>query len=298
MMMQPAEFHANPQTKATNQYQHDNPDDTRTIHEAAVEEFKNLRDTLVENGVIVTSVIGQGECPDDVFCNNWVSTHAPARGLPDDHKGRMVLYPMLAPNRRTERRPELMKVLNYYYDVTLDITAEEREGRFLESTGSIWHDRVNDIGYCGLSGRTDKELAQKTADALGIKIHFFETENHAGKPVYHTDVMMFIGSGYAGICSECILPKDRERILGELSKTHEIIDLSMDQLRQFCGNSLEVRGRGGEKMLAMSGGAYDALTGDQKDVILKYVTKIIHSPIPTIEKYGGGSCRCMLLEMM
>ncbi len=293
MMMEPADFQANSQTKETNQYQQDNPADLRPVHEAALCEFRAFRDILVENGIIVTTVVGQAQCPDDVFCNNWVSSHAAGA-----HEGnRMILYPMLAENRRTERRPEIMKILNRHYEVALDISEAELEGRFLESTGSLGMDRINRKIYCALSPRTDQELAWQVAETLSYDITFFNTENHVGKPVYHTDVLMFIGSGYVGICLECITGADRERIAHELSQTHEVIELSMEQMRSFCGNALEVRGRQDKKMLVMSSAAQEALHEEQKAQILKYVTKIVHAPIPTIEKYGGGSARCMLLEL-
>lgn len=288
MMMEPAEFYSNPQTMETNQYQAPNPDNLSGIHNDAVAEFRRLRDMLIENGVVITTAIGQKGCPDDVYCNNWVSTHA------GNH---MILYPMLAENRRTERRPGLLKFLDRHYDRLLDLSAHELEGRYLESTGSLAMDRINGVIYSTLSDRTDMDLARQVADKLGYDIEFFETRNHAGKPVYHTDVVMFLGTGYIGICAEAILEKDRERVLARMRSTHEVIELTMDQLRSFCGNALEVRGRGDKKMLAMSGSAYRALRDDQKEVILKYVSRILHSDIPTIEKYGGGSVRCMLLEL-
>jgi hypothetical protein len=288
MMMEPAAFYSNPQTMETNQYQAPNPDNVQEIHTHAVKEFRALRDMLVEQGVMITSVIGQKGCPDDVYCNNWVSTHT---------GGGMILYPMLAENRRTERRPELLDFLDRHYDTLLDLSAEELKGRYLESTGSLAMDRINGVIYSTLSDRTNPDLARQVADALGYDIEFFETRNHAGKPVYHTDVVMFLGTGYIGICGEAIIEKDRARVLDRMRKTHEVIELSMDQLRAFCGNALEVRGRHGEKMLAMSGSAYRALRDDQKDVILNHVTRILHGDIPTIEKYGGGSVRCMLLEL-
>lgn len=288
MMMEPVDFNSNPQTHATNQYQEPNPRDVASVREASIREFRNLRDTLVENGVIVTTVIGQAGCPDDIFCNNWVSTHDGAR---------MVLYPMLAQNRRTERRPGIVSWLERTYDVALDLSAEEEKGRFLESTGALCMDRVNGVVYVALSPRADRELAEKWAAKMGYEAVFFNTRNHAGHPVYHTDVLQYIGSGYAGICSACIVPEDRDRVLKKLSRTHEIVDLSMDQLINFCGNALEVRGRGDEKLLAMSQAAHNAMTESQKKQILKYAVKIVSADVATIEKYGGGSARCMLLEL-
>ena len=132
---------------------------------------------------------------------------------------------------------------------------------------------------------------------MGYEAVMFRTKNHAGKPVYHTDVMMYIGTGYAGICLACILKEDRQRVLDSMSEHREVIDLSMDQLKAFCGNSLELIGTGGKKLLAMSSGAYAALDEAQKSTLLKYVSEIVHADITTIEKYGGGSARCMLLEL-
>lgn len=288
MMMEPADFYSNPQTMETNTYQAENDRPAADINAQAIREFRAFRDTLVEHGVIVTTALGQKGCPDDIYCNNWVSTHA------DD---KMVLYPMLADNRRLERRAELIALLKQTYDVALDISAEELDGRFLESTGSLGIDRVNKVIYCALSPRTNEDLARKAAAALGCEIEFFRTKNHAGVPVYHTDVLMFFGTGYIGCCTETIIPEDRERIVARIQKTHELVDLTMEQMRAFSGNALEVRGTNDNKMLVMSSSGHGALRDDQRDQILKYVTKIVHSDLTTIEKYGGGSARCMLLEL-
>lgn len=288
MVMEPADFHANPQTFGTNDYQEKDPEDVESVRRAAVQEFRAFRDVLVENGIIVTTSLGKEGCPDDIFVNNWVSTH---------DGGQMVLYPMLAENRRIERRPELIKVLQRSYDVALDLTDYENEGRFLESTGALVMDRVNKIAYCALSERADQGLAEEWAGTMGYEVVFFNTQNHLGKPVYHTDVLMYIGTGYAGICSECIVEEDRARVLDVLSKTHEVVDISMEQLGQMCGNALEVRGQQDKKLLVMSQLAHDSYTEAQKEVFLKYVSKIVYADLTTIEKYGGGSARCMLLEL-
>ena len=292
MVMEPVAFRANEQTRSTNSYQSDNPDNLNPVQEAAKSEFRGLRDTLAEAGVIMTTTLGKHDCPDDVFCNNWVSTH-----LNDDGKRSMVLYPMLADNRRTERRPELIEWLGRSYETALDLSQYENTNKYLESTGSLAMDRVNKRAFCALSSRSDQELAEKFCENMGYELHRFQTENHEGKPVYHTDVMMFIGTGYIGICLECILPEDRKRILSEVEKYHTVIELSMEQLRQFAGNALEIRGGSGQTFLAMSNAAEQSLTPTQKQNIRKHVTDILSAPIPTIEKYGGGSVRCMLLEL-
>jgi hypothetical protein len=289
MMMEPAGFQSNPETRDTNTYQADNDTDTLAINQAAVAEFRNLRDRLVEAGVIVTTVLGQAASPDDIFCNNWVSTHAGAE---------MVLYPMLAPNRRIERRPELLHMFSGCYRTALDLSAEELDGRFLESTGSLALDRINKRAYVALSARTDRQLAERWAHVMGYELVFFDTQNHVGKPVYHSDVVMFIGTNLIGICADCIIPDQVEHVLGKIRETHQVMLLTMDQLRSFCGNALEVRGHNDQRFLAMSSGAYEALRADQKDMIANcFDGGVICSPIPTIEKYGGGSVRCSLLEL-
>lgn len=350
IMMEPAGFQSNPETRETNSYQHDNPTDAGGLNVLAVKEFRALRDALVDHGVFVTTFLGTALSPDDIFCNNWVSTHPR-----DDGTGGMVLYPMLAPNRRIERRPEIMNWLSARYDTILDLSAEEMQGRYLESTGSLALDRVNKRAYCALSSRSDETLARRWCDTMGFELITFNTRNHVGKPVYHTDVVMFIGTSLIGVCADCILPDDLGRVLGRMRETHRVMTLTMDQLRSFCGNALEVRGAdfGGahgvhgfdatydlrtmdtratprhgtaekeinagidrsdnassfsrdpgampqvteRRYLALSSTAYGALSADQKDLIAMYFDGgVITSPIPTIEKYGGGSVRCMLLE--
>ncbi len=288
MMMEPVGFHSNPETMETNTYQAKDPSDLTSIKQQVVQEFRNLRDRLVETGVIVVTALGHQDSPDDIFCNNWVATLS---------GGRMILYPMLAKNRRIERRDHIMEYLGRSYDVAMDLSYEEKDERFLESTGSHWLDRENKIAYFALSPRTNRDLAEQWCEFFGFETIFFNTLNHAGKPVYHTDVMMYIGTSVAGICGDCIIEEDRKLVLDTLSEHREIVDISMEQLRNFCGNSLEVRGADDKKILAMSTTAYNAYRDDQKAILLKHVDEIIHSNITTIEMYGGGSVRCMLLEL-
>lgn len=288
MMMEPVDFFSNPETMETNTYQAENTGNLGQIESTARAEFRNLRDAIVDHGIIVTTAIGQKGCPDDIFCNNWVSTHAGRK---------LVYYPMLAPNRRLERRADLLDFFAGTYETALDLSAEEKNGKFLESTGSHWLDRVNKVAYVAISARTDEGLAKIFCDTMGYRYVPFHTRNHAGKPVYHADVMMFIGTGYAGVCLECILPEDRERVRESLEKTHKVIPLTLPQLQSFCGNALELRSMTGKKYLAMSSGAHAALTQEQKTAFLSHVDGFIHAPIPTIERFGGGSVRCMLLEM-
>ena len=288
MMMEPVGFHSNPETMETNTYQAPDPNNIVGIQNKAAEEFRIFRDHLVSKGIAVTSVLGQKESPDDIFCNNWVATFG------DKTLG---YYPMLAPNRQIERRSDVMGILESMYDVAFDFSAYEKEEKFLESTGAHWLDRVNRVAYFSLSSRCNEDLAKEFCRKMDFEPVLFHTKNHAGKPVYHTDVMMYIGTGYAGICSPCIIEEDRARVLGQLSKHREIIDITMDQLKAFCGNSLELVGSDNKKKLVMSVSAFNAYSEEQKKTLLDHVSEIIYSDLDTIEKYGGGSARCMLLEL-
>lgn len=284
MMMEPVEFHANPQTKATNSYQHEDDKDTAEIQKAAVAELRAFRDLLVENGVLLTTAQGQAGCPDDIFCNNWVSTHEGKK---------MVLYPMLAPNRQKERRKELIDILRKSYTNVQDFTPHEQHGKALESTGAMCMDRVNNVAYQAISDRSHPELGAmwcKMNDYVHVP---FETE-HKGKPVYHADVVMWIGTEVAGISSECLKKQD---VLKHLKHRREVVEFTNDQMEAFCGNSLEVVNKDGERMLVMSAAGYATLRDDQTAILENHYKTIIKPSIPTIEYYGGGSARCMMLEM-
>lgn len=284
MVMEPKEFHANPQTMATNSYQHEDDLDVQEIHQKAVAELRAFRDLLVENGVVVTTTLGQVGCPDDIFCNNWVSTHA---------GNRMVLYPMLASNRQTERRKDLIDLLRNTYTDVQDFTPHEQHRKFLESTGAMCLDRVNRVAYQAISDRSHPELGAmwcKMNEYLHVP---FETE-HMGKPVYHADVVMWVGTALAGVNSECLKKKD---VVAHLKARREVIEFNNEQMAAFCGNSLEVVGSNNEKMLVMSAAGYNILRDDQKAVLTRFYKTIIKPEIPIIEYYGGGSARCMLLEM-
>ncbi|MDH5723227.1 MAG: arginine deiminase-related protein [Alphaproteobacteria bacterium] len=288
-MIEPSVFYANPETMETNAYQVEGTTESKdVILTKARLEFRNYRDLLVEQGVMVTTLLGKPECPDMVF-PNWASTY-------DNNK--LILYPMLNENRAAERSDRIISWLSQYYPDVTDWSHYEAEGRALESTASIVADHVNKRAYSGLSKRTDPELAQDWADLMGYDLIMFETQSHAGIPVYHTDFLMYIGSNMAGICAECITDKNlRKKVLARLRETHEVIELTMEQLQANCGNALEVVGKGGVKMLTMSKAALEALTSEQKQVIGKHYETLICPDLTTLEKYGGGSARCMLMEL-
>ncbi len=288
LMIEPAAFFANPETMETNAYQVDDGVSHEEISAKALVEFQGLRDKLIEVGVAITCVQGLPECPDMVF-PNWFFT------LPDR---RLMLCPMLNENRRKERLPQVVDLLSRMYDEVIDWTDYEAFDLPLESTASIVSDRVNKKCYAALSARTDEGLARKWAEYMGYEIHFFQTQSHKGIPVYHTDCTMWIGETLAGFASDCVIDEDRESIVNSLKSTHELILFSNEQLRAFCGNALEVIGRDNKKYLVMSSTGYNALTDAQIAICEKHFSGIVHSPLQTLEKYGGGSARCMLAELM
>lgn len=290
LMVEPASFYANPETMETNVYQVEETESREDVFAKALAEFRGFRDALVERGVMVTTVRGYEDCPDMVF-PNCLSTHR------DDEVGKLFIYPMLNENRQAERDDDLIAVLQKSYGVTEDWTRYEAEGRAIESTASVVMDRVNKVGYSGLSARSDRALVEQWCAVQGYELVGFETQSHAGKPVYHTDCVMWIGSTLAGVCSSSIVEADRARVMAAIKKTHKVVEFDAEQLRKMCGNALEVVGEGGLKMLAMSSAAYGALRAEQEAVILRHFDSIVHAPLDTLEKYGGGSARCMLMEL-
>jgi hypothetical protein len=287
MLIEPAAFYANPETMGTNVYQIDKHEDKAVIYDRALTEFRGFRDKLVEHGVMVSTVRGYADSPDMLF-PNWASTHA---------DGTLVIYPMLSENRRAEHSVEMVALLSTQYDRTIDLTPYESQGQFLEATGSLALDRVNRVAYAGLSARTDEKMVRLWCEKMGFTPVIFETRSHTGLPIYHTDLVVFIGTEIAGIATKCILEPYRDTVLQHLSKTHEIVELTAAQQQAFCGNSLEVLGANNERYLVMSDTAFNALTAEQKATFGKHFKSIIHAPIPTIEQYGGGSARCLMMEM-
>lgn len=289
LMVEPAVFYANPQTQDTNAYQVDDQAESYDVMlRKARMEFQTYRDVLVEKGVMVTTAIGHEDCPDMVF-PNWASTY-------DD--GRLIIYPMLNENRSFERRPRIIDRLRRYYPKVADWTHYEDEGLALESTASIVADHVNKRAYAGLSKRTSLELVKQWEEYTGYDVITFETKSHAGIPVYHTDFLMYIGTEMAGICSECFVDDDvRDQVLGRLSETHQVVEFTLEQLQANCCNALEVVGRFDEKILTFSQSAYYALNSEQKEMIKQFYKTLVCPDLTTLEKYGGGSARCMLMEL-
>lgn len=287
-LIEPIEFYSNPETIDTNVYQFEEDNTPRdAIFAKALVEFRAFQNMLIENGVYVTTAKGHLGCPDMIF-PNWFSTHA---------DGQLILYPMYNKNRADERVPHLVDLLKRMYPKVKDYSQYEAKKQPLEATASLGLDHVNKIAYCALSPRTTKSLAEIWAADMGFELITFDTVSHTGKAVYHTDLIINIGEEMAMVCSPCIVEKDRARVVDSLRKYRTVIEIDMDQLKNFLGNSLSVKGENDDPLFVMSTAAYKSLSEDQLKTIQKHYKKILHTAIPTIEHYGGGSARCMMAQL-
>lgn len=296
LMIRPVRFAGNLQTLETNKFQAVAADFAAAgAQRAAVAEFDGLVDALRARGVQVHVFDDTPEphTPDSIFPNNWVSFHA---------DGTVVLYPMLAENRRFERRADVIAQLSlrdgFRVSRVIDLTMHEQGGKYMEGTGSLVLDRVHRIAYACVSSRTDLDVLGDFAQQLDYEIVVFEAVDAAGAPIYHTNVLMCVGTRFAAVCSACIREDERDAVLDAFRRTgHTIVDLSMEQMGSFAGNMLELRTASGGSVVAMSTRARDSLSPEQRGAIEELGGPIVAAPIPTIETLGGGSVRCMLAEV-
>ena len=287
-MIEPVEFYSNEQTAYTNHYQKTVLDEAADkISEKALAEFHGLKNAIEKRGIRVTSLLGSSDCPDHVF-PNWFITF-------DDKT--MQIFSMMAPNRREEKKSHMIQHLSETYELTDDISHLEEKEIFLESTSSMVFDRVNRIVYGGISPRTNAVQLIIWCRNNNYDLVLFETESHKGSPIYHTDVLMYVGTDIIGICLDVIKPEHREFVREKVNQYHDVLELSAGQIQDFCGNAIEAKNDKGELFLIISTRAYEALNQNQIKKLLESYKEIIHSDIPTIEKYGGGSARCMLTEL-
>jgi hypothetical protein len=296
LLVRPVAFRANPETIDSNAFQREPGAAEPAAEQAAAEvEFAGLVGALADAGVetIVMDDSTRSDTPDAVFPNNWVSFHA---------DGTAVLYPMMAENRRAERRPDILEQLSrergFRIDRVLDLSASEQEGRFLEGTGSLVLDRVNRVAYACLSPRTDPEVLASACQALGYEPIVFAAVDADGVPVYHTNVVMSVGGDFVVVCEEAIADAgQRAAVRRRLEETgHEVVPISLRQMGSFAGNVLEVASVSGERLVAMSARVRGALEPHQL-AALEARARIVSVPIGTIEAAGGGSVRCMLAEV-
>jgi len=293
-IVRPHKFTPNPETERDNNFQDKCASDAlglNIIAKNAYDEVSNVIERLENNEINVKVFEDEGhwQTPDSVFPNNWFSTHS---------KKRMVLYPMYAINRRLERRDDVIKDIVSDYQITdiNDLSVYEEQEMYLEGTGAMVLDRINDIAYVAESKRSNREVLRKFCDSLKYRSVIFTATDNDDIPIYHTNVMMGIGSGYALICLDSIKNKqERGAVLNSFKATgHEVIDLTIEQINKFSGNVLELS-NGQKKILAMSQVGYTSLNEKQIKTIEKYA-HIVTFDIPTIE-LAGGSVRCMLAEI-
>ncbi len=291
-MIRPARFGANPETAASNRFQQSGM--TAGDAEAALREFdgfvERLRDAGVE--VHVAADTPDPPKPDACFPNNWVSFHA---------DGSVVLYPMMAPSRRAERRDEPIEQLRragFHIARTVDLSPFEARGEFLEGTGSLVLDRCQRTAYACRSPRTTPAALAAFAAELGYRIVAFDALGPDGMPAYHTNVLMALGERFAVVCVAAIPDsRERESVLRELETTgHEPMEIGVAEMNGFAGNMLALRSAGGGALIALSDAAWQALKPETRHRLERHGS-IVTAPIPTIERLGGGSVRCMIAEV-
>ncbi|MBB3187507.1 citrulline utilization hydrolase CtlX [Microbacter margulisiae] len=297
LMVSPVAFGFNTQTSVNNYFQQKDHQTEAEIQYCALAEFENMVIQLRSVGLTVFVVQDtlQPYTPDSIFPNNWISFH---------EGGKVFLYPMFAQNRRQERRNDIIQYIQDYgikVNRIDDLSHWENQGHFLEGTGSMVFDRVNCIAYAALSERTEKSLFLHFCSEFNFKPVCFSAFQVVGKkrlPVYHTNVVMSVADAYAVICLDCIDDaEERRRVVRSLKETgKEIISISEEQMHYFAGNMLQVRNLQNKKFMVLSSTAFQSLEPDQIER-LKSFNELLVIDIPTIEKIGGGSVRCMMAEI-
>jgi hypothetical protein len=296
-MIRPAAFDYNPETALTNKMQR--PADGQDSRNLARAEFDGLVRALESEGIAVCAVEDTTEPakPDAVFPNNWVSFH---------EDGTVVLYPMQAQTRRRERRREVIEAvvdqLGFKVARILDLTHHEQEGRFLEGTGSLILDHVERVVYASLSPRTHPAVVEEWARELGYEPCVFSAFDRGGVPLYHTNVLMCVGARVAVLGTEAVAPGDRGRTLDRLrAGGREVVEIGHEEIASFAGNMLELatwdEALGDCQVLVMSEAARQGLRPENFARLAASTDAVLAVPVPTIERLGGGSVRCMLAEV-
>jgi hypothetical protein len=305
MMIRPVAFAGNPQTQASNSFQDRDAGAIDAVplrgfrgisnQAAALREFDGLAVALDKAGVTVHAFDDTLEphTPDSIFPNNWVSFHG---------DGTVVLYPMMAENRRLERRLDVIEALSAKHGFrasrVIDLTRHEQTGRYLEGTGSLVLDRLHRVAYACVSPRTDLDVLGDFAQQLDYDIVAFEALDANGAAIYHTNVLMSVGERFAAVCTTAIREDERAAVLDTLQKSgRAIVELTLQQMASFAGNMLELGSSRTGSVIAMSERALDVLTPEQRKTLESSTGAIVATAIPTIERLGGGSVRCMLAEV-
>ena len=279
-LVEPSNFNFNIETFDSNIFQNDIQFNKQKIFK----EFDSLINTLNKNKISFNILKSPKNSPDSIYPNNWVVTF---------EDGTYDLFSMQSPNRRIERSNSNIDYLNTNYSLKNDLTVYEKQNNFLEGTGSLVLDRVNKTAYMAESNRSNVSLATKWSQLRGYDLVHFKSYIDK-KPTYHTNVLMFITDKFAGICFDSI--SDSKYLLLNIEKTHKILNLSIEQVKNFSGNAIVVRNITNEAKFLISSSGLKALDLIQIKFIEKYYD-IVEINIPTIERIGGGSVRCMLLEL-
>ncbi|MBV8909950.1 MAG: amidinotransferase [Gammaproteobacteria bacterium] len=299
LMVRPVAFGYNSETAASNSFQPQQAPEAPGAAAAARQEFEELVRALESEGIRVCAVedTTPPAKPDAVFPNNWVSFH---------EDGTLVLYPMQSVSRRSERRREVIeqavRELGFRIARELDLTPFEREDAFLEGTGSLVLDHAERVAYACLSPRTHRRVLEHWARELGYEAVTFTATDRAGAPLYHTNVMLAIGARFVVVGTDAIVPSDRERVLARLRASgREVIEIGNTEIAQFAGNILELgtwdEALGDARVLVMSDSARRTLAPESYAQLSGSTDAVLAVPVPTIERLGGGSVRCMLAEV-
>jgi hypothetical protein len=291
LMIRPLHFVYNAETAVNNSFQIKG--DQENLSEKAVQEFDGFVTLLRGKGIDVTVVEDSPDphTPDAIFPNNWISFHS---------SGVYCLYPMFAPNRRMERKAEVISIIRkkFHYQQLVDFTNYESENLFLEGTGSMVLDREKKLAYACLSPRTSIVVLQDFCRKLNYKAVAFHAASENGLAIYHTNVMMCVADRFVVICLDSITDASEKKYVEEiiLQSGKDIIPISYSQMNLFAGNMLQLENDQKEKILVMSSAAWNALLPAQIERLEKY-NSILHSSLQQIETNGGGSARCMIAEI-
>lgn len=291
LMIRPKQFGFNAETAESNSFQ--SILKVSDAQQQALLEFDNAVEQLKTSGINVVVVDDTADPikPDAIFPNNWISMHA---------DGNVRLYPMATPNRQTEVRFDIIETLEKTFQIktVIDIRANASESQYLEGTGSIVFDHLNKIAYACRSIRTDQTLFYLVCKQLNYQPILFDAVDQNHHAIYHTNVMLAIGTKFAVICSQSLTDKNqRQQVVESLSKTgHHVIEITFEQMNLFAANLLEVQAQTGESKIILSQTAFNSFTETQKSVLSKY-GQLLPIPINTIETIGGGSARCMMAEI-
>ena len=295
LMIRPLAFGFDAETAVDNVFQHQAKSmDAPSIAAKAKEEFDSFVSCLRSKAISVKVVEDTTGGPDACFPNNWFSCHAEER--------KVVAYPMMAKVRRAERRWDILEdIARSNKWETLDLSHYEKENKFLEGTGSMVLDRVNKIAYTSLCQRTHQDVLDVFCSKLGYRPVVFRAEyvlNGKAYPIYHTNVVMSVGSAVATVCLDAIKdPEHKKAVVRSLESTgKEILPITEEQMSKFAGNILEVCNQEGESIVVMSSQAHSSLQPNQLEKLQQHST-LLHVPLPTIETLGGGSARCMIAEV-